>query len=317
MSRLRSRNDGIAPQMISMPPIRQPRALHAFTVDVEDYFQVSAFERCVSRDRWDDYSSRVEINTHKILAILAEHQVQGTFFILGWVAERYPQLVREISRAGHEVGSHGYWHRLIYSQTPTEFREDLRRSIDILKDIVGQPITAYRAPSFSITQKSRWATEILIEEGMLVDSSVMPVHHDVYGIPGAQAGLHRLETPAGSIWEFPPAVYRFLGMMSLPVGGGGYFRLYPFQFTRWCLRRLEKQRRPLMFYIHPWEVDPDQPRLPAYFKSRFRHYQNLRHTHGKLDRLLKSFRFGPICGVLAEQAGGPSIARECAPCLKP
>jgi polysaccharide deacetylase family protein (PEP-CTERM system associated) len=289
-------------QAIAIPPPAQDRPLHAFTVDVEDYFQVSAFERFVSREHWDGFSSRVAANTGRILKILEEHRVRGTFFILGWVAERCPELIREISAAGHEVGSHGYWHRLIYSQTPAEFRADVRRSIEILEDIVGLPVTAYRAPSFSVTAKSIWATEILVEEGILVDSSVVPVRHDLYGMPGARTGLHRLETPAGALWEFPPAIDRLLGLVSLPVGGGGYFRLYPFWFTQWRLRRLEAQGEALMFYIHPWEVDPDQPRLHASLRSSFRHYQNLRSTASKLDRLLKTFRFGPICDVLANHA---------------
>jgi polysaccharide deacetylase family protein (PEP-CTERM system associated) len=284
-----------------MPTADLAHPLHAFTVDVEDYFQVSAFEQCVSREQWDTYPSRVETNTQRILELLAKHQVQATFFILGWIAERYPQLVRKISLAGHEVGSHGYWHRLIYTQTPAEFRADLRQSIAVLENITGKPLTAYRAPSFSITQKSRWALEILSEEGIAVDSSIVPIYHDLYGIPGAQAGLHRLETPAGSLWEFPPAVYPLLGKLILPVGGGGYFRIYPLRFTHWCWRRLEKQGLALMFYIHPWEVDPYQPRLRAPFKSRFRHYNNLHRTLPKLDRLLDAFRFGPISEVIAER----------------
>ena len=292
-----------------MPSLDKAHPLHAFTVDVEDYFQVSAFEQCVSREQWDSFPCRVEANTNNILKILAEHQVQATFFILGWIAERYPQLVREIVHAGHEVGSHGYGHRLIYTQTPAEFRADLRQSVAILESIIGRRVTAYRAPSFSITQKSRWALEILIEEGFSMDSSVVPIYHDLYGIPGAQAGLHRLETPAGSIWEFPPAVYGFFGKkLVLPVGGGGYFRIYPFQFTRWCWRRLEKRQQSLLFYIHPWEVDPNQPRLQASFKSRFRHYNNLHRTLGKLDRLLTAFRFGPIRAVLAERQPNGSPA---------
>jgi polysaccharide deacetylase family protein (PEP-CTERM system associated) len=290
-----------------MPPVDNNRPLHAFTVDVEDYFQVTAFEQCVSRNNWDGFPCRVEMNTNKILTILAKHQVKATFFILGWIAERYPQLVLEISRAGHEIGSHGYWHRMIYNQTSTEFREDLRQSIAVLEKLLDQPIISYRAPSFSITQKSLWALEILREEGILVDSSVVPIHHDLYGIPNSQSGLHRLETPAGSLWEFPPAVYGFFGnKFTLPVGGGGYFRIYPFRFTRWCFRCLEKRQQALMFYIHPWEVDPDQPRLRASYKSRFRHYSNLHRTLGKLDRLLTTFRFGTIREVLVEhqQKGG-------------
>jgi polysaccharide deacetylase family protein (PEP-CTERM system associated) len=289
---------------------------HVFSIDVEDYFQVSAFERCVDRKDWDTFACRVEKNTQEILDLLDKHEVRATFFILGWIAERYPRLVQKIFREGHEIASHGYGHRLIYAQTPDEFRADIRRSVVILEDIIGSPVTAYRAPSFSITQKSRWALEILIEEGFRADSSVVPIYHDVYGIPGAQAGLHRLETPSGSIWEFPPAVYGLLGnALPLPVGGGGYFRIYPFRFTRWCLRRLERAGQSFMFYLHPWEVDPNQPRLKAPLKSRFRHYCNLRSTSNKLDRLLSSFRFGPLCDAIAA-ATEPIPLSEIQPCLK-
>jgi polysaccharide deacetylase family protein (PEP-CTERM system associated) len=210
-------------------------------------------------------------------------------------------LVEEIHRAGHEIASHGYGHRLIYSQTPEEFRKDIRRSADILENIVGLRVSAYRAPSFSVTQASRWALEILLEEGFTVDSSVVPIYHDVYGIPGAKPGLHRLETPSGTIWEFPPAVLPLWGKFMLPVGGGGYFRIYPLRLSAWCLQKLERKQPPFMFYIHPWEIDPDQPKLPASLKSRFRHYCNLHRNLDKLDQLLKTFRFGPICEVLAEQ----------------
>jgi polysaccharide deacetylase family protein (PEP-CTERM system associated) len=281
--------------------------MHAFTVDVEDYFQVSAFEKVVSRENWNEYPGRVEANTHRILALLDEHRVRGTFFVLGWIAERYPNLVQEIARGGHEVGSHGFWHRLIYSQTPTAFREDVRRSVAVLEDLLGRQVSAYRAPSFSITNASRWALEILLEEGFTVDSSVVPVYHDRYGIPGAEAGLHRLETPSGKIWEFPPAVLPLWRRFTLPVGGGGYFRILPLEFSLWCWRKLEQRRSPLMFYIHPWEVDPDQPRLPASWKSRFRHYRNLHCTLEKLDELLRVFRFGPICETLAAHSSKAAV----------
>ncbi|MCD4726621.1 MAG: polysaccharide deacetylase family protein, partial [Pirellulales bacterium] len=193
---------------------------NVFTVDVEDYFQVSAFEKHVRRDQWDQWESRVVSNTHHILQLLDRHHVRATFFVLGWVAQRHPRLVREIHACGHEIGSHGYWHRLVYQQTPEEFRTDLRRSRDALQETLGRPVTAYRAASFSITRQSLWALEILVEEGFLVDSSVFPIRHDRYGIPGAEPGPHRLETPAGSLWEFPPSVARLAGM-NLPVGGGG------------------------------------------------------------------------------------------------
>lgn len=277
--------------------------LNVFTVDVEDYFQVSAFEKHVDRARWGEWESRVAANTRRVLDTLERHQVRATFFILGWTAERQPELVREIHARGHEIGSHGYWHRLIYGQSPAEFRADLRRSRDVLQDAIGCRVTAHRAASFSITRQSLWALEILVEEGFLADSSVFPVRHDRYGIPDAQPGPHRLETPAGSIWEFPPSVVRFAGM-NLPVGGGGYFRLFPLPWTVYWLRRINRrQRRPLMFYVHPWEFDPGQPRIHASRLSRFRHYVNLSKNQRKLDALLRRFRFGRLCDVIDPPAG--------------
>ncbi len=276
--------------------------LNAFTVDVEDYFQVSAFEKHVRRDQWDQWESRLEANTHRLLELLDRHGVKATFFVLGWNAERHPQLVREIAACGHEIGSHGYWHRLIYQQTHTEFRADLRRSRDVLQEAVGRPVTAYRAASFSITRQSLWALEILVEEGFKADSSVFPIRHDRYGIPDAQRGPHRLETPAGPIWEFPPPVARFAGM-NLPVGGGGYFRLYPLPWTVYCLRRINRaQRQPFVCYVHPWEFDPGQPRIRASRLSRFRHYVNLSKNQRKLDGLLRRFRFGRLCDVIGRPA---------------
>jgi polysaccharide deacetylase family protein (PEP-CTERM system associated) len=272
--------------------------LNAFTVDVEDYYQVSAFEKHVHRDEWDQWESRVVASTQRLLTLLDRHSVKGTFFVLGWVAQRYPQLVREIHDRGHEIGSHGYWHRLIYENSPEEFRADLRRSRDVLEDVTGVRVTAHRAASFSITARSLWALEILAEEGFTVDSSIFPIRHDRYGIPGAEPRLHQLTTPAGQLWEFPPSVARF-GRMNLPVSGGGYFRLYPFVLTSYCLRKINRARHAFMFYVHPWEVDPDQPRVPARSKlTRFRHYVGLRGTERKLDRLLTRFRFGRVSDVI-------------------
>ena len=268
--------------------------VNAFTVDVEDYFQVSAFEKDIPRDRWSQYTSRVVANTHRILDLLARHDVKATFFVLGWVAERFPQLVRDIHGAGHEIGSHSHEHRLIYDQTPDQFRDDVRRSRDAIQDACGAPITAYRAPSFSITRQSLWALDILAEEGFLVDSSIFPIHHDRYGIPDAQPRFHRINTSGGALWECPPSVVRFY-RLNIPVSGGGYFRLYPLSWTVHCLRKINSRQQPFVFYIHPWEVDPDQPRLAAGSRiSRFRHRVNLRTTEGKLDRLLREFRFGRL-----------------------
>jgi polysaccharide deacetylase family protein (PEP-CTERM system associated) len=272
--------------------------LNAFTVDVEDYFQVSAFERHIDRNGWSQWESRVAANTHRILELLDRHRIRATFFVLGWIAERYPELVREIDACGHEIASHGYWHRLIYQQTPEEFRADLRRSRDVLQEAIGQPVTAHRAASFSITKQSLWALEILVEEGFLLDSSVFPIHHDRYGIPGAEPRLHRLTTAAGPLWEFPPSVARFAGL-NIPVSGGGYFRLYPLAWTVYCLRRINRARQPFIFYVHPWELDPEQPRIRAASRSsRFRHYVNLDRNERKLDGLLRQFRFGRLCDVV-------------------
>jgi polysaccharide deacetylase family protein (PEP-CTERM system associated) len=279
--------------------------LNVFTVDVEDYFQVSAFETHIDRQSWGEWESRVSANTQRVLALLDRHGVRATFFILGWIAERHPQLVREIHACGHEIGTHGYWHRLIYQQSPAEFRADLCRGRDVLQEVIGEPVTAHRAASFSITRQSLWALEILVEEGFRVDSSVFPVRHDRYGIPDAERGLHRLATPAGPLWEFPPAVARFAGM-NAPVGGGGYFRLFPLWWTAYCLRRINRvERRPVMFYVHPWEFDPAQPRIRVRSRlSRFRHYVNLAKNERKLDALLRRFRFGRLCDEIGRQTVG-------------
>lgn len=278
---------------------RTSAPLNAFTVDVEDYYQVVAFERGVSPDRWDSYQSRVVENTHRIVDLMDCHEVRGTFFILGWVAERYPQLVREIHARGHEIGSHGYWHRRIYTQTPDEFRDDVQQSKDVIEGIIGQAVTAYRAPCFSITERSLWALEILAELGFTSDSSVFPIYHDRYGIPGARPDIHQIETPSGPLWEFPPSV-RSLAKMNLPISGGGYFRLFPLAWTANSIRWLHRTTgRPFMFYIHPWELDPGQPRVSAGTRiGRFRHRVNLASTERKLDRLLSQFRFAPMAEVI-------------------
>lgn len=275
-------------------------SLNAFTVDVEDYFQVSAFDRDIPRSTWNDRPSRVVESTHRILELLGRNQVRGTFFVLGYVARKFPGLVRQIHAAGHEVASHGFWHRLIYSQTPEQFRADLRQSKGVLEDAIGASVTSYRAPSFSITRRSLWALEVLVEEGFVSDSSVFPTHHDRYGIPGAQPTIHTLHTPSGPLVEFPPSIARW-GRLNLPVGGGGYFRLYPYSVSRMLLSRIVRhEQRPFMFYVHPWEVDPGQPRLGIGSRlSRFRHYVNLASTERKLERLVRDFPFGRMCDVLA------------------
>ena len=280
--------------------------LNAFTVDVEDYFQVSAFERDIDRRSWHDYPLRVEQNTLRLLELLADHDVTGTFFVVGWIADRCPGLVSEIRNAGHEIGSHSYWHRLVYQQTPKQFRDDLVRSRTVLEDILGEPVRVFRAPSFSITQQSTWALEILVEEGFQIDSSIFPVYHDRYGVPQANPSIHQLETAAGSLWECPLSVIRVAGF-NIPISGGGYFRLYPQSMTcRWLRKVNHQANRPFVFYVHPWEIDPDQPRLKVGTRlSRWRHYVNLAHTQAKLERLLDSFCFGSLSDVLAsERVGG-------------
>ncbi len=285
--------------------------LNAMTIDVEDYFHVSAFaDRIAARD-WPSYESRVEQNTLRLLRLLDKHDVRATCFILGWVAERHPQLVRDIAAAGHEIGCHSYWHRLVYDLTPDEFREDTRQARDLLSDITGEPVTLYRAPSFSITERSLWALDILGELGFEIDSSVYPIRHDRYGIPGSDPHPHVRETACGPLIEFPGSVCNMFGA-SIPISGGGYFRLYPARVTSWLLERaLRTTQQPFMFYIHPWEVDPDQPRLPCSLRSRFRHYQNLASTERKLNWLLPRFKFGTMSNSL-ECCGStqPSIKNQ-------
>ncbi len=280
------------------PPPADSRPLNALTVDVEDYYQVSAFEPIAPRERWGSFESRVAVGTAKILGQLERYGVRATFFILGWVAEREPALVRAIRAAGHEIACHGYWHRLVYTQTPDKFRADLRRARGVLEQTAGVRVAAYRAPSFSITRASLWALDVLIEEGFTQDSSVYPTYHDRYGIPGSPATPHAIRRPAGLIHEFPMPVYRKLGY-PLPIGGGGYFRLYPYWLTRHGLRVINAQGRPFVTYIHPWELDPEQPRLPAGRLKRFRHYVGLRRTERRLGRLLGDFRFGTLSEAFA------------------
>ncbi|HEY7312733.1 MAG TPA: XrtA system polysaccharide deacetylase [Gemmataceae bacterium] len=281
--------------------------LNALTIDVEDYYHVSGFDRCVARNQWDDFPSRVGDSTRRVLDRLSEAAVRGTFFILGWVAERHPDLVKAIHRAGHEIGCHSYGHRLVYEQTPQQFRVDLRLARLVLEDILGEPVTSYRAPSFSITRQSLWALDILLEQGFLFDSSIYPTHHDRYGIPGAPLEPHRIERPGGTLWEFPPPVWSLM-KYPLPVGGGGYFRLYPYVLTRRGLRAINAGGWPFAVYLHPWEFDPEQPRLRPGLSRAFRHYVGLRRTEGRLVQLLKDFRFGTMSQALGEHLPVPRQA---------
>ena len=271
---------------------------NALTVDVEDYFHVSAFAESIDRRDWDKQPLRVENNTRRLLDLFDEHQVKATFFVLGWVAERATNLVREIAARGHEVACHGYSHQLVYNQTPGVFREETLRSKHLLEDIVQTPVRGYRAASYSITERSRWALDIIAEAGFDYDSSIFPIRHDRYGIPGAPDYPHRLETPKGnSLVEFPLSTARLFNYR-LPVAGGGYFRLYPYALTRAGLRQINRRQQPFIFYLHPWEIDPDQPRIAAHWFSRFRHYNNLDKCESRLRRLMNDFQFGTAWDVL-------------------
>jgi polysaccharide deacetylase family protein (PEP-CTERM system associated) len=275
--------------------------LNAMTIDVEDYFHVSNFERVVTPESWSGRESRVERNTDRLLGIFADAGVTATFFVLGWVGERFPHLVRRIADAGHEVASHGYAHRLIFDQSPQEFRDDVRRAKALLEDACGARVDGYRAPSFSVTERSLWALDVLIDEGYRYDSSVYPIHHDRYGIPSAPRHPHVMQRARGSLVEVPGSTVH-IGNMNLPIGGGGYFRILPYGWTRWGIRHVNRvEQRPTVFYLHPWEIDPDQPQLPAGRVARFRHYRNLHRTESRLRALLKDFRFGPIRELLASQ----------------
>lgn len=273
---------------------------NALTIDVEDYFQVAALAEAVDREDWSSMEYRVEKNTDQLLELLEQKDLRATFFTLGWVAERSPELVRRIQKAGHEVASHGYSHQLVYSQTPELFREETRKSKSILEDITGQPITGYRAASYSITAQSRWALDILCEEGFKWDSSIFPVHHDRYGMPGTPHEPYRLKTPnGGELLEFPLSTCP-IGSYRLPIAGGGYFRLYPYWLSRWGLGKINRAGQPFIFYLHPWEIDTGQPRLKVSALSRFRHYNNLDKCMKRLDKLTNDFRFGTVSDVLSE-----------------
>jgi polysaccharide deacetylase family protein (PEP-CTERM system associated) len=273
--------------------------LNAFSVDVEDWYQVSDFEDVVAPAAWDTYESRVVRNTERILDLLDEHGVKGTFFVLTWNAERHPDLVRRIARAGHEVASHGHRHRLIFDQTPAEFREDLTRSIGLLEDLTGEPVLGYRAPSFSLTTRSIWALDVLMEAGLRYDSSIFPVSDRLYGIPGARRFPFVIRRDGDrELAEFPMSTARVLGR-NWPLGGGAYLRVLPYPYLRWGMRRVNAEGQPALVYLHPWEVDPGQPRIKSRGKRGVSvHYVNLGGTEARLRRLLRDFDFAPVRDVL-------------------
>lgn len=277
--------------------------LNALSIDVEDYFQVHALAKAVRRSDWEVYPSRVVVNTRRVLAVLREYKCHATFFILGWVAERFPSLVAEIAAEGHEIGTHGYWHELVYRQTPQEFALDVSYSLkairsaltagaDVANDV---PVLGYRAPSFSIVQNSLWALDVLHDLGLRYDSSIFPLEvHDRYGIRNAERFAHKLNN---GLWELPVSTVRLFGK-NWPIAGGGYFRLYPYWMTRYGIQRINAEGHPAVVYLHPWEFDPDQPRISGVgILSSFRHYINLDKTEKRLRRLLQEFNFGPMIQV--------------------
>jgi polysaccharide deacetylase family protein (PEP-CTERM system associated) len=283
---------------------------NVLSFDVEEHFQVHAFQKVIDRVEWDRYPSRVAINTRRILEMLADFDVRATFFILGWVADRHPDLVREIADGGHEIATHGYWHDLVYRQSVSEFSADLRRSLEAIQQGLGNAaapderlaIRGYRAPSFSITRETLWAFDVLHQHGMAYDSSIFPsVAHDRYGLSGAARFANQIDN---GLWEFPVSTVP-LGGGNWPVAGGGYFRLSPLCLTRQAIRHINKEGHPAVIYLHPWEFDPEQPRISdAPWLSRFRHYINLHRTESRLRALLGEFKFGPIEDVFARQLEG-------------
>jgi polysaccharide deacetylase family protein (PEP-CTERM system associated) len=293
---------------------------NAMTIDVEEYFHANVFDGTPARLAGDRLESRVRRSTERLLALFADAGVRASFFVLGSVADRHPGLVREIARGGHEIASHGQAHQLVFEQTPAEFREDIRRAKATLESLSGSAVRGYRAPSYSVTARSLWALDAMLEEGYEYDASIFPIRHDRYGIPGAPRHPYRVERGGRRLAEAPPSTIRLAGI-NLPVAGGGYFRLLPYGWTRWGIRHLnEAEGKPAIFYTHPWEMDVEQPRLSLSPLSSWRHYTNLEKTEAKLTRLVREFRFAPLGDVLdaldplpTETAGEWSSASAPAP----
>jgi len=282
------------------PSVDLERPLNAMTVDVEDYFQVQAFSQCIRREDWDNLPCHVEANTRRILEMFARCDVRATFFTLGWIGKRYPSLVRAIVAGGHELASHGYGHQLVGDLSPDEFRADLSRAKQILEDAGGVPVQGYRAPTFSIGARTPWAFDILQQTGHRYSSSIYPIRHDLYGSPEATRVPHH---PAGtSLLEIPMTTLR-LGRRNLPLAGGGYFRLLPYSVYRAALNRFRvRERRSSVFYFHPWEIDTRQPKVAgATRRAKFRHYVNIAAMPGRLERLLRDFRWGRMDQVFASE----------------
>jgi len=273
---------------------------------------VEAFAGSITRESWGHRPSRVETSTRRVLDLFDEHGAKGTFFVVGWIAERFPSLVREIHARGHELACHSFWHRRVYSLTPGEFRDDTRNALRAIEDAAGIKVEGYRAPSWSITNSCLWALDILAEEGFTYDSSIYPIHHDLYGSPAAKRFSHTHACGNGaSLLEFPPATVRILGQ-NVPGAGGGYLRIFPLAYTRWVFRLFENRyHEPVVVYFHPWELDPEQPRIREKLRSRLRHYTNLAGMTERLDYLLRTYSFrsfrdaiehSPIDGIIEEFA---------------
>ena len=282
------------------------RPFHHFTVDVEEYFQVSALEPYAPRSRWDQFPRRLDVGLRLLLDLLSEHDARATFFVLGWIAERSPQLVREITERGHEVASHGSDHRRVTTLTPDQFRESVRSSKRLLEEVTGKEVFGYRAPSFSIIRGGEWALDILVEENYRYDSSLFPVQRKGYGFVGGGRDPYEIERAAGTLHEIPPATIN-VGRAVFPAAGGAYFRHLPYQLVHSALVSAEQRGVPGTFYIHPWELDPGQPRLAVPVLTRVRHYGGLTRTIPRLKRLLSTFRFQPIAATLGLLEGSPSV----------
>lgn len=276
-----------------MPETGASGVRHFFTVDVEEHFHVNGFERWIARDAWERMPSRVALGTGRILDLLARHGARATFFTLGWVAARYPALVRQVADAGHEIASHGDLHRRIPTLSPDEMRADVRRAKQTLEDCVGVAVHGFRAPSFSITHGHEWALEVLVEEGYTYDSSLFPIRRPDYGYAGAMTVPHAIQTPAGPLLELPLATASVAGMR-LPAAGGGYLRQFPLSLMQRALRQHGARGLPAMCYIHPWELDPEQPRIDVPWLARVRHYRNLELVGPRLEQLFAEFQFGAV-----------------------
>lgn len=266
---------------------------HIFTVDVEEYFQVSAFDAAVSRAEWPALPSRIARNVDCLLDLLARHNTSGTFFVLGWIADKHPDVIRTIASAGHEIASHGWWHRRVTTLTPGEFRSEIRSSKAALEDVIGRPVWGFRAPNFSIVPGREWAFDVLLDEGYRYDSSLFPVRRPGYGYPSAPSGPHFIRRTAGDLLEIPLATVAW-GGIRLPAAGGGYLRHLPYALTRKAFKQHSSRGVPGTFYVHTWEFDHDQPRMAVSWLTKLRHYRGLGVTLSRLERLLSEFRFTSV-----------------------